>query len=122
VSDLLNLTRYERRRLRKAVEAPSTSALFVKPESLSPGDYECFHRQGGPFLGRSNLIEGTVAAQRSHGIPPAHLPLRQGHQRWIASSPGGIVQKYTHDGSKLLQQIGKKGAFDTSDGTARAPR
>src|SRR5215475_4423973 len=37
---------------------------------------------------------------------------------WIASSPSGMVQKYSHDGSKLLFQIGKKGVFDSSDGTA----
>ena len=30
-----------------------------------------------------------------------------------------MVQKYTHDGSKLLLQLGKKGVFDSSDGTAR---
>jgi DNA-binding beta-propeller fold protein YncE len=28
-----------------------------------------------------------------------------------------MVQKYTHDGSKLLLQIGKRGVFDSSDGT-----
>ena len=38
---------------------------------------------------------------------------------WIASAPSGMVQKYTHDGSKLLQQIGKKGVLDTSDGTIK---
>jgi hypothetical protein len=36
---------------------------------------------------------------------------------WIANSRGGMIQKYTHDGNKLLQQIGRKGVFDTSDGT-----
>ena len=30
-----------------------------------------------------------------------------------------MVQKYTHDGSKLLLQIGKKGVYDSSDGTAK---
>jgi hypothetical protein len=30
-----------------------------------------------------------------------------------------MIQKYTHDGSKLLQQIGRKGVFDTSDGTIK---
>jgi hypothetical protein len=30
-----------------------------------------------------------------------------------------MIQKYTHYGSKLLQQIGKKGVFDTSDGTTK---
>jgi len=38
---------------------------------------------------------------------------------WIGSSPSGMVQKYSHGGSKLLLQIGKKGVFDSSDGTAK---
>ena len=38
---------------------------------------------------------------------------------WIASAPSGMVQKYTHDGSKLLLQIGKKGVVDSSDGTVK---
>ncbi len=38
---------------------------------------------------------------------------------WIGSSPSGMVQKYSHDGSKLLLQIGKKGVFDSSDGTEK---
>ena len=38
---------------------------------------------------------------------------------WIASAPSGMIQKYTHDGSRLLFQIGKKGVFDSSDGTAK---
>jgi hypothetical protein len=37
---------------------------------------------------------------------------------WIASAPSGMVQKYAHDGSKLLFQIGKKGVLDSTDGTA----
>src|SRR5579871_186914 len=37
---------------------------------------------------------------------------------WIGSAPSGMVQKYSHDG-KLLLQIGKKGVFDSSDGTAK---
>ena len=38
---------------------------------------------------------------------------------WIASAPSGMVQKYTHDGRRLLLQIGKKGAVDSSDGTVK---
>ncbi len=38
---------------------------------------------------------------------------------WIGSSPSGMVQKYSHDGSKLLLQIGKKGVYDSSDGTVK---
>lgn len=38
---------------------------------------------------------------------------------WVAAAPSGMVQKFTHDGSMLLQQIGKKGVLDSSDGTAK---
>jgi DNA-binding beta-propeller fold protein YncE len=38
---------------------------------------------------------------------------------WIGAAPSGMVQKYSHDGSKLLLQIGKKGVLDSSDGTAK---
>jgi DNA-binding beta-propeller fold protein YncE len=37
---------------------------------------------------------------------------------WIGGNRDGIVQKYTHDGSKLLLQIGASGRLDTSDGTS----
>jgi len=37
---------------------------------------------------------------------------------WVAGSADGVVQKYTHDGSKLLLQIGTKGVLDSSDGTS----
>ena len=35
---------------------------------------------------------------------------------WVAGNGDGIIQKYSHEG-KLLLQIGKRGVFDTSDGT-----
>jgi DNA-binding beta-propeller fold protein YncE len=38
---------------------------------------------------------------------------------WVAAAPSGVVQKFTHDGSKLLLQIGKKGVLDSSDGTVK---
>lgn len=37
---------------------------------------------------------------------------------WTAGNNDGMIQKYTHDGSKLLLQIGKKGVMDSADGTA----
>ena len=36
---------------------------------------------------------------------------------WLAGSGDGVVQKYTHDGRKLLLQIGTRGMADSSDGT-----
>ena len=38
---------------------------------------------------------------------------------WMGGSRDGIVQKYNHDGSKLLLQIGKRGLVDSSDGTLK---
>ena len=38
---------------------------------------------------------------------------------WITGNKDAIAQKYTHDGSKLLLQIGVKGKFDASDGTIK---
>jgi DNA-binding beta-propeller fold protein YncE len=38
---------------------------------------------------------------------------------WMAGGRDGIVQEYTHDGSKLLLQIGKRGVVDSSDGTLK---
>jgi outer membrane protein assembly factor BamB len=38
---------------------------------------------------------------------------------WIGGNADAIAQKYSRDG-KLLLQIGTKGKFDTSDGTAKA--
>ena len=37
---------------------------------------------------------------------------------WISANGDGMVQKYTYDG-KLLVQIGRKGVFDSEDGTRR---
>ncbi|HKA46130.1 MAG TPA: hypothetical protein VKF40_29330 [Burkholderiales bacterium] len=40
---------------------------------------------------------------------------------WLTGNGDGVIQKYTHDG-KLLLQIGKRGVFDTADGTAKGKR
>ena len=37
---------------------------------------------------------------------------------WVTGNGDGIIQKWTHNG-KLLMQIGKRGVFDSSDGTAK---
>jgi len=41
---------------------------------------------------------------------------------WIASSPSGMVQKYSHDGSKLLMQIGKRACSIRPTALKRASR
>ncbi len=43
----------------------------------------------------------------------------QDNNVWMGGGRDGIVQKYTHDGSKLLLQIGKRGIVDSSDGTLK---
>jgi DNA-binding beta-propeller fold protein YncE len=36
---------------------------------------------------------------------------------WISGSGSGFVQKYTHDGKRLVLQIGTQGVVDSSDGS-----
>jgi DNA-binding beta-propeller fold protein YncE len=38
---------------------------------------------------------------------------------WLSGSEDGVVQKYAHNGSRLLLQIGTKGVADSSDGTVK---
>jgi sugar lactone lactonase YvrE len=38
---------------------------------------------------------------------------------WVASSPSGMIQKFSHDGRNLKLEVGKKGVFDSADGTAK---
>jgi len=40
---------------------------------------------------------------------------------WTAGNNDGIVQKYTHDGSKMLLQIGTKGVMDSAPAPIPAP-
>jgi len=58
--------------------------------------------------GDSDTVPGTIHgcfADRENNI-------------WITGNGDGIIQKWTHDG-KLLMQIGKRGVFDSSDGTSK---
>ena len=65
-------------------------------------------------------VEGNVV----HSATPPVLPdgvhgcfVDHRDNVWIAGNGDAIVQKYSHDLSRLLLQIGVKGRFDTSDGT-----
>lgn len=102
----------------------------------------CVDRQDHVFLlNRQDVLEGDLNA--GHQAPPIieidsagnlvnswgdrnlldprlhSCFVDQDNNVWIASAPSGMVQKYSHDGSKLLLQIGKKGVFDSSDGTVK---
>jgi DNA-binding beta-propeller fold protein YncE len=57
--------------------------------------------------GDPNLLPKDI-----HGCAIDHV----GHV-WLDGSEDGIVQEYSHDGRELLLQIGKRGVFDSSDGT-----
>jgi DNA-binding beta-propeller fold protein YncE len=62
--------------------------------------------------GNRDLMPGTRGGNGPHGC----FVDNQGNF-WTAGNHDGIVQKYTHDGSKMLLQIGIKGKFDSGDGT-----
>lgn len=67
--------------------------------------------------------EGNVV--NSFGDPeatpntPHGCAVDQDDNVWVTGTGDGIVQKYSHDGSKLLLQIGKRGVVDSSDGTTK---
>jgi len=67
--------------------------------------------------------EGNVV--NSFGDPdstpntPHGCAVDAGDNLWITGTGDGIVQKYSHDGSKLLLQIGRRGVVDSSDSTVK---
>lgn len=73
------------------------------------------------------LIELDGAGNVVHSWGDAHLLESRLHSChfdrdnnvWVASAPSGMIQKYSHDGSTLLLQIGTKGVVDSSDGTVK---
>jgi len=102
----------------------------------------CIDRQDHVFLlNRQDVVEGDLNAGRLappiiEFDPAGNVVNSWGDQNlldprlhschvdkdgniWIASAPSGMVQKYSHDGHALLFQIGKKGVFDSSDGTVK---
>jgi hypothetical protein len=56
--------------------------------------------------------DATILPKDLHGCAVD----RDGHV-WLDGSEDGIIQEYSHDGKEMLLQIGKKGMFDSSDGT-----
>src|SRR5215470_11238898 len=71
--------------------------------------------------GDPNQIEGAVAGFRLGAVSNRlhTCQFDKDNNVWIASSPSGMIQKYSHDGSRLIQQIGKRGEFDSADGTSK---
>jgi DNA-binding beta-propeller fold protein YncE len=98
--NLGNLNQYEQR---SAKAAPSITEF--DPEGNLVNSW-----------GDKNLLPGgnDPAQPEPHGCFVDHE-----NNIWIGGNLDAIVQKYTHDGSKLLLQIGTKGKFDSSDGTRR---
>jgi len=59
--------------------------------------------------GNSDTVPGTI-----HGCF-----VDRENNVWVTGNGDGIIQKWTHDG-KLLLQIGKRGMFDSADGTSKS--
>jgi len=70
------------------------------------------------------LVYGRAGDVVNSATPPV-LPdglhgcfVDHGQNVWIGGNGDAIVQKYSHDLATLLLQIGEKGRFDSTDGTA----
>ena len=60
--------------------------------------------------GDTTLTEDGAAAVLPHGIHGCFVD--EMDNIWIAGNSDGVVQKWTHDGSRMLLQIGAKGVCD----------
>jgi DNA-binding beta-propeller fold protein YncE len=76
---------------------------------------------GAPPVTEFDPEGNLVNSWGNRDLLPAHEPhgcfVDYENNIWIGGNQDAIVQKYSHDGSKMLLQIGTKGLFDTSDGT-----
>lgn len=67
----------------------------------------------------SGNVVNSFGAPESTPDTPHGCAVDADDNLWMTGNGDGIVQKYSHDGSKLLLQIGKKGVVDSSDGTPK---
>ena len=92
--------------------------FILNRQDVLPVDLNAWHQ--APFVIELDP-EGNVV--NSWGDPDLlderlhNCHVDQDDNVWIGSAPSGMVQKYSHDGSRLLLQIGEKGVIDSSDGT-----
>lgn len=92
--------------------------IILNRQNLAPGDLNGgrmappvieFDPSGKVLAGWGDMKNMDARLHSCHEDAEGNL--------WVASGPSGMIQKYTHDGARLLLQIGKRGVYDTSDGT-----
>lgn len=68
------------------------------------------------FDPEGNVVNSATPPVRPDGLHGIFVDFEE--NVWIGGNADAIVQKYSHDLKTLLLQIGEKGRFDSSDGTA----
>jgi DNA-binding beta-propeller fold protein YncE len=72
------------------------------------------------YDGEGNVVNGWGdPAILPNGLHGCHVDYQD--NVWVAGNGDGIVQKYSHDGSRLLLQIGIKGRCDSPTGACGVP-
>ena len=102
------------------VDARDHVFLLNRPEEVKPAELNSGH--AAPIIIEMDPDGAVVNSWGDPNLLDPHIHscyVDKDTNIWIASSPSGMVQKYSHDGSKLLLQLGKKGVYDSSDGTAK---
>ena len=92
--------------------------VFIVQQKLTT-PYEMAWKVLGPVVevdADGNLVNVWRNWDVLPSLPHGCFVDKQGNV-WVGGEGDAIVQKWTHDGSKVLLQIGTKGLFDTSDGT-----
>ena len=77
--------------------------------------------QQAPSIIMFDLAGNVVASWGDTSVVPNSIhgcAFDKDNNVWVGGNNDGVIQKYSHEG-KLLTQIGKRGVFDTSDGTSK---
>jgi len=68
------------------------------------------------FDPNGRVVRGWGASEQLGGrLHDCHVDAE--HNVWIVAAATGVIQKYSHDGSERLLQIGESDKYDSSDGT-----
>jgi DNA-binding beta-propeller fold protein YncE len=94
--------------------------FILNRRDLSDNDLDAGHQAPAviEFDPEGNVVNSFGDPESTPNTPHG-CTVDSDNNLWLTGTGDGIVQKFSHDGSKLLLQIGKKGTVDSSDGTAK---
>ena len=94
--------------------------FILNRQDLTDNDLDAGHQAPVviEFDPEGNVVNSFGDAESTPNTPHG-CTVDADNNLWITGNDDGVLQKYSHDGSKLLLQIGKRGVVDSSDGTLK---